>query len=418
MDKENRCEYGKIEFEQKDKLVFNEARICFLNIFGIPNYSKTEPLVRLDFLPLDQKEYLSKEQIINALNKSQIKFNEYHRNENNQNRYDFFIEDKQLEKWVKSIPSISNNNVPISVKAIEFTLSILKDLRIVLFYVNILLQDTTPDDLILIQQYYSTHKKEVVEKIYTSLSGYKYREEKIYFTILSEVLNVNLKNQTPLELIEHYPKEFYGMLTNDEGWRQVPQKWAMERIKSYWGTRTYLLFLALGRRTIILKFGHTEEYKRSVEYETRFKNLVYRTDSIPMVDISPSNLAGTPFEYSSINNFILREMNNQVDLYFIKDVKVNFALLYKFWRNRDIINSKLEKLLDVNEGIELECLKNYIKEAMNIPYEYNKLKEKLPLIESTFITRTKLYTDRFLYGFSIFNLVLALYNVYRSVFFN
>lgn len=72
-------------------------------------------------------------------------------------------------------------------------------------------------------------------------------------------------HDTPTALAASRPREIYGMLAMDEGWRHVPKELAVERIGRPWRTREHLWVVAFARGVLMIdrQYHPNSEYVQS-----------------------------------------------------------------------------------------------------------------------------------------------------------
>jgi len=56
-------------------------------------------------------------------------------------------------------------------------------------------------------------------------------------------------------LINHEPEMIYGMMTGDEGWRNVPHAMAAQRLENAWGSRNFMRFIAFGTNSVFINLS-------------------------------------------------------------------------------------------------------------------------------------------------------------------
>jgi len=74
----------------------------------------------------------------------------------------------------------------------------------------------------------------------------------------------------PQKLYEEHPREIYGMITCDEGWRFVPETVAKEKTRTQWSTRDFLTTISLGISTLAI---HCDKGERAEQYKDSQQSL-------------------------------------------------------------------------------------------------------------------------------------------------
>jgi len=75
-------------------------------------------------------------------------------------------------------------------------------------------------------------------------------------------------------LIANEPEKIYGMMTGDEGWRNVPHDMAVQRMENAWGSRDFMKFIAFGTNSAFINLSGsqiTAEYRENRRvFDARF----------------------------------------------------------------------------------------------------------------------------------------------------
>jgi hypothetical protein len=74
----------------------------------------------------------------------------------------------------------------------------------------------------------------------------------------------------PQKFYEEHPREIYGMITLDEGWRFVPETIAREKTRIQWSTRDFLTTISLGISTLAI---HCDKGERAAQYKDSQQSL-------------------------------------------------------------------------------------------------------------------------------------------------
>ncbi|MBM7865779.1 hypothetical protein GTO89_03115 [Heliobacterium gestii] len=412
---------------QKSKsLPITEARLCFINIFTIPiPFYREGSLFHLDFLPSSPSEHISEAIIRSSLDRNGIYYERDHliaqeitRKTDDPNRYSCWICDHSIEKWMENAvyaykSLIKKENKEMKIEKTDTVLSVLKNQRIAIVFLNISLENTNADELIFIQQYYSAHRMNAVSNIYRALTGNEPIKDKIYYSVICEILDVDDEQKVPAKLVTKYPQLFYGILTSDEGWRNVPESCAENRLRNCWSTREYLRVHALGKRVLSFKMHHLDCFAKAQEYELNFKTAI-GAERHPMKEGPSVTLAGLDhgpllvLELASKTYYLLREVHKQFTNFLLIDpalIKLP-RMLWLYWGNHNRIYSNIERLISQDGIAELDSLNSTIRTSMHLPEEYERLKAKLNQVEKTFSSKSGMV-------FSFFAIVLSLFSLMK-----
>ncbi len=75
-------------------------------------------------------------------------------------------------------------------------------------------------------------------------------------------------------LIKNEAVKLYGIMTGDEGWRNVPEDLAVARMENCWGSRDFIRFISFGANSVFINFSHSylnDEYRENRrKFDARF----------------------------------------------------------------------------------------------------------------------------------------------------
>lgn len=94
-------------------------------------------------------------------------------------------------------------------------------------------------------------------------------------------------------LINEKADMLYGMMTGDEGYRNVPESLALERLSNRWGSRDFMGVICFGANTLLINLNNKDRYTDYVENRRSFDNRFYG-------DINPYFLLHS--HYAGINH--------------------------------------------------------------------------------------------------------------------
>jgi len=113
-----------------------------------------------------------------------------------------------------------------------------------------------------------------VNEIFRQVSGCLNRK----ITDIEETYLIEIKKYGDYEdaqsLIAGEPEKLYGMMTGDEGWRNVPHDMAAQRMENAWGSRDFMKFIAFGSNAAFINLSRsriTEDYRENRRlFDARF----------------------------------------------------------------------------------------------------------------------------------------------------
>jgi hypothetical protein len=249
-------------------LVFSDARMAFLYPFLVKNIPEDKKLVKqIQKVGLEVKtesEGIRNFKIAEAfgLTKDYI-----------ENTLTLEVSGFEME-----VPGIG---VDIPVKVF---MRIQKHLKCCILYFTFKFPKSTTDDLIFLKQGIKVlilSAPEPIRKLMVSgeKSGLRLKDIfRKYRTLVSRVLAAEFEGEirscieireilnsidNPREVLDKYPKQMYGLMVSDEGWRFVPEDYAKERIfESCWSSRNYFVVMAHASGTFNLNFRESKARKK------------------------------------------------------------------------------------------------------------------------------------------------------------
>lgn len=149
------------------------------------------------------------------------------------------------------------------------------------------LKDFTVDQCVLIKHLF--YKKSIRVNIDgQNISVYNWIKEYLYK--LCSVISPKDKETLPKEYFSYSlveinrfdlakkgeeisPDILYALLTSDEGWRFLPEKFASDRLQCSWSSRRYLQCYLLGGNGLLINNRNSRDYKEYIKFQTEhFKN--------------------------------------------------------------------------------------------------------------------------------------------------
>ncbi|MBQ1229138.1 MAG: hypothetical protein IIX87_04605 [Firmicutes bacterium] len=114
-----------------------------------------------------------------------------------------------------------------------------------------------------------------VNEIFRQVSGCLGRK----ITDIEETYLVEIKRygdySDAAELAAQEPEMLYGIMTGDEGWRNVPHELALRRLENFWGSRDFIRFISFGANSVFINFSDSETAKTYRENRRSFDGRFY-----------------------------------------------------------------------------------------------------------------------------------------------
>lgn len=114
-----------------------------------------------------------------------------------------------------------------------------------------------------------------VNEIFRQVSGCLGRK----ITDIEETYLVEIKRygdySDAAELAAQEPEMLYGIMTGDEGWRNVPHELALRRLENFWGSRDFIRFISFGANSVFINFSDSETAKTYRENRRSFDARFY-----------------------------------------------------------------------------------------------------------------------------------------------
>ena len=196
----------------------------------------------------------------------------------------------------------------------------------------------------------------------------------------------NSKIADPNLILEEFPKQVYGLLARDEGWRFVPKETAKERLQNKWQTRDFVDSVAFDKSVVFFNL-HRQRYKEYQESQVQVREKY----GIPKETDPETRIAG-------LNGGPLLNLENAALQFFMIDqISKKFGIERKKIKEIEEFRKELlDAMTDlslVNQVIpEIDFLQKTILKAMGVPEAIKGLKSKLEEVESSLQLR---YNQRF-----------------------
>jgi hypothetical protein len=114
-----------------------------------------------------------------------------------------------------------------------------------------------------------------VKEIFQQVSGCLQRK----VTDVEEIYLVEIKRwkdmETVDEIIRQDTRQVYGIMTGDEGWRNVPREMALARLENAWGSRDFIRFISFGTNSVFFNLYDSKGAADYRENRRRFDEAYY-----------------------------------------------------------------------------------------------------------------------------------------------
>jgi len=337
----------------------------------------------------------------------------------------------KLDDFKISLKNPKKNGFMKTPLELEVILTVYKELNVGILMLNVKLDKYTTDDLIIIRQCFDgrlkfkaqlnqsfQHEKleyftikEIINsyiKTINNVFNSEIKPEKILYTNVLEIdYSTNNKKIPPVNLVKKFPRQFYGLLTGDEGWRFVPKNRAEEILSRNWTTRDFLLVLSFHYCVLSLNFKESKSYKNYLETCKNLRNQYgekvekYFTFSPDFAGLNHGPLL--ILENASVERYLLNEILEPEAN--IKDAKIS-----SFLNERDQIIETLNKLSYI-EIKEIREMSNMIKEKMMIKNDTIEAKNKLELFEGEILIDYNKRINALIVILTILGLIIAVISI-------
>jgi len=221
----------------------------------------------------------------------------------------------------------------------------------------------------------------------------------------------NSEIKDPKTLLDRFPRQIYGLLTTDEGWRFVPENVAIERTNMKWQTRNF--FCAVPWRLCVLlinltggdthkqyiesqkllraKFGHTLE-----EYHTS-KPIIAGLNHGPLLNL----------EIASIQYYMLERVLSKVTESKRKSIR-------GFLAQREELIKALSKLAQVKIQ-EIGILGQNIGKTMGLENKIGEITKRLEETERTLTIKYNKRINFLMIALAILGVIFAIFSAIESI---
>jgi hypothetical protein len=379
-------------------LSFDDVRLAFMSVF-----------------PLSKKE-ITKELVIEKLGKKDIK-NDWSLpfSKNFGIAEDFLIPQRISDQYFRlklssfnfSFEKLSGEELVNGKFEVSVFLTIYPKVGVGILLFNMKLSQCDSDDLIFLQQSAIGKTKikvalsppfgglremicsfeEVdciyIDKILTALEMTAQDSIRLRSRCLEICSVSNFRIDNPKKLFENFPKQMYGLLVADEGWRFVPIKVAKDRIQLKWRTRSFLNVFAFAQSILFINLKRCQMHKKYIESQKQLREkYAHKVEEYFVLAPEIAGLNHGPLlmlENASVQGFIIAQIEEQIVELKLKNIK-------ELLRFREKLLDALLKLSHIKIP-EIGLLEQNVQNAMKIPKRIAEAKKKLEDVERTLLIR-------------------------------
>lgn len=181
----------------------------------------------------------------------------------------------------------------------------------------------------------------------------------------------------PLDILNISPKEMYGLLCSDEGWRFVPLNLAKERIENNWGSRNFVIAIPHGTGIISVNLWDSDIHKayRDSQKEIREK-FGQKVEDYFYIDFKIGGLA---------HGFLILLESTLIQRYLIDIIDSDVKQIPKDLKEIAELHTKLTKIMEKLRFIripEMEVIGKKLNDSIGLDTSYTHIQERLDEIES------------------------------------
>ncbi|MDD3041499.1 MAG: hypothetical protein PHW56_00870 [Methanosarcinaceae archaeon] len=253
---------------------------------------------------------------------------------------------------------------------------------------------------------------------------------------IRNISNLNYLNVDNCEddLLSRYPRQIYSLLVGDEGWKFVPRKLAISRIKKRWGTRGFFTVFTFNNSVLVFNFTKTNHYKiygyTQKELSKRFRQ---KTDEYFTLCYEIAGLEHGPLTNLEIASVIRCSLDTLFEKLDDKKSELNYEnednIVKKFRscifnhkkieninRMKNAVNTTLLDLNKMNKIWELGELLNMFSESLSISKDILKLEKKSNFIETKIMTEYQKNNNLILSVLTLLTVILTFLGIICAVY--
>jgi hypothetical protein len=346
----------------------------------------------------------------------------------------------ELDHFIISCPLTYKRGMRHPPISVEVFLAIYQKLNVGVLLFNLKLNNCTTDDLIFLEQCFSEDRfkllsvtlpsflqtqnvreqsiRDILDKYtepilqaFGNNTANAVKEQRVVTTNLIEIRGMSdFDACSPDYLLKNFPKQIYGLLAKDEGWRFVPSEIASLRISKKWGTRDFISVIPFHNCVVFLNFAIGNRYDEYITSQQELRN-AYGQKLEKYFTFNPE-IAGLNhgplliLENASVMRFLLNRI--------LEPESIKHEKIKEFLKERDELNDTLKKLSSIAIR-EISDMDQTIKESMLIVEDIDEVKNKLKLVENTLIIEYNRKINHLVIFLSVVAVIVAIITVIVAI---
>ena len=226
---------------------------------------------------------------------------------------------------------------------------------------------------------------------------------------ISGLSNSEIKDSQTL--LNRFPRQIYGLLTADEGWRFVPEDVAIEKTNMKWRTRNFVLAIPLHFCVLLINMLNGDTHKQYIKSQKLIRTK-FGCSLEEYFKIKPK-IAGLNhgpllnLEIASIQYYMLDQA-----LYKITEAKPKSVR--DFLTQREELTEALSKLAKFKIP-EVRILGENIGKTMLLEDKINNVTRRLEEIERALIVKYNQRINYFIITLTVFGIIFAIFSASDSI---
>jgi hypothetical protein len=222
---------------------------------------------------------------------------------------------------------------------------------------------------------------------------------------LVENLSIN-----PQRLYEEHPREIYGMITCDEGWRFVPETVAREKTRTQWSTRDFLTTISLGISTLAI---HCDKGERAEQYKDSQQSL-RKAFGYPI----EGYFAFEP-RIAGLNHGLLLMVETAAIHFFLLDQVLKKTMVSEIKSIRFLLNQQ-EALVETLNKLqrlripEVGTLEQNIRDSMGVELKISEVRQRIEDVERILSVRYNQRINNLMIVLTVLGIGIAVIELFFS----
>jgi len=217
--------------------------------------------------------------------------------------------------------------------------------------------------------------------------------------------------QDPQSLLDRFPRQMYGLLTADEGWRFVPEDVATERTNMKWRTRDFFCAVPWSLCVLLIDLAGGDAHRKYIESQNLLCNKFgypieeYFTFKPRIAGLNHGPLLN--LEIASVQYYMLDRVLSKVAESKSKSIR-------GFLAQREELIKALSKLAQVKIQ-EVGILGQNIGRTMGLANRIEEVTQRLEEIERTLIIKYNQRINYLMLILTVFGIIFAIFSASDSI---